>query len=82
VMMPEQEEGKKLSVLVLGGTNFMGKALLDTLVPQNFRVCCINRGKIYWYIFLTPGTTRLESSIQKSNGFALTVATTKTTLQP
>lgn len=37
-------------ILVLGGTNFMGKALLDGLCTQHPSpvVVCINRGKIYW----------------------------------
>lgn len=37
-------------ILILGGTNFMGKALLDGLSTQQPPpvVVCINRGKIYW----------------------------------
>lgn len=37
-------------ILILGGTNFMGKALLDGLSAQQPApvVVCINRGKIYW----------------------------------
>lgn len=39
---------EKKWVLVLGGTNFMGRLLVDELV-KSYSVCCINRGKIYWY---------------------------------
>lgn len=37
-------------VLILGGTNFMGKALLDALsqLQPAPTVVCINRGKVYW----------------------------------
>jgi len=55
-------------VLILGGTNFMGKLLLDQLV-SNYRVCCINRGKIYWYNDIYQGTTKPDSSILRLNGF-------------
>lgn len=43
-MIPEN----KPYVLILGGTNFVGKTLLDELQGKQYNVCCINRGKIYW----------------------------------
>lgn len=54
-----------LKILILGGTEFMGKALLDELDPYNDSVliCCVNRGKLHWYFFENTGITRLESSI-------------------
>ncbi len=36
------------SVLVLGGSNFMGKSLLFHLTISNYRVTCINRRKPHW----------------------------------
>jgi hypothetical protein len=41
---------KTKKILVLGGTNFMGKTLLDELElnKPEYQVYCINRGKIYW----------------------------------
>jgi hypothetical protein len=41
-------------ILILGGTDFMGKALLDVLDKQDNPplICCINRGKDHWYTIL------------------------------
>jgi hypothetical protein len=55
-------------LLILGGTNFMGKLLLHQLAT-NYKVCCINRGKIYWYNYIYKGTTKPGSSILRFNGF-------------
>lgn len=35
-------------LLILGGTDFIGKTLLDQLHPLPYRICCINRGKTHW----------------------------------
>lgn len=40
----------KKHVLVLGGTNFMGKDLLEKLSKDpTLDVHCINRQKLHWY---------------------------------
>ena len=39
-------------ILILGGTDFMGKTLLDHLHNMPYRICCINRGKNHWYSIL------------------------------
>ena len=46
-MIAEGEQQK--CVLILGGSDFMGKTLGDFLDQENYRVCCINRGKVHWY---------------------------------
>lgn len=42
---------ERKKILILGGTNFMGKTLLDLLGVSKdiYEVYCLNRGKIYWY---------------------------------
>lgn len=36
------------AVLVLGGSTFMGRALVEALLARKARVCLVNRGRIYW----------------------------------
>lgn len=36
------------AVLVLGGSTFMGRALVERLVARPARVCTVNRGRKYW----------------------------------
>lgn len=45
-------EGKP-KVLVLGGSNFMGKTFVDLLTSSvpSAQIYLINRGKVYWYKF-------------------------------
>ena len=66
-------------MLVLGGTNFMGKALLEQLGILPYRICCINRGKIYWYKWSHLGTMRQERTLIL-NGSVLTDETIKITV--
>jgi len=35
-------------VLVLGGSCFMGRELVQLLLAENIRVCVVNRGRAYW----------------------------------
>lgn len=46
-------------VLILGGSNFMGKELVDYLSQHiaNIEIHLINRGKKYWYNILDIGIT-------------------------
>lgn len=46
-------------VLILGGSNFMGKELVDYLSQHiaNVEIHLINRGKKYWYYILDIGIT-------------------------
>lgn len=37
-----------LAVLVLGGSKFMGKALVEDLLSQQVRVCTVTRGRKHW----------------------------------
>mmetsp|Transcript_135584 Transcript_135584/g.433762 ORF Transcript_135584/g.433762 Transcript_135584/m.433762 type:complete len:450 (-) Transcript_135584:118-1467(-) len=36
------------AVLVLGGSTFMGRALVERLVARPARLCVVNRGRTYW----------------------------------
>ena len=72
-MIPEQPDAlpdTTPSILILGGTNFMGKALLSRLSSLPYRLCCINRGKVYWYLCWDSGTIRPEIT-RVSSGSAL-----------
>jgi len=46
----------------------MGKALLDelSLTHKGSLICCINRGKTYWYLLNHTGTTKPENIIRTS----------------
>eukprot|EP00930_Biecheleria_cincta_P098102 TRINITY_DN89792_c0_g1_i1.p1 TRINITY_DN89792_c0_g1~~TRINITY_DN89792_c0_g1_i1.p1 ORF type:complete len:427 (-),score=95.69 TRINITY_DN89792_c0_g1_i1:57-1337(-) len=48
----EGEEGvseqRRPAVLVLGGSKFMGKALVDDLLDQKAKICVVNRGRKHW----------------------------------
>mmetsp|Transcript_108131 Transcript_108131/g.312459 ORF Transcript_108131/g.312459 Transcript_108131/m.312459 type:complete len:443 (+) Transcript_108131:90-1418(+) len=41
-------DGAGLAVLVLGGSTFMGRELVQQLVGRSARVCVVNRGRSYW----------------------------------
>mmetsp|Transcript_73471 Transcript_73471/g.204106 ORF Transcript_73471/g.204106 Transcript_73471/m.204106 type:complete len:422 (-) Transcript_73471:65-1330(-) len=43
-----QKDPGQPAVLVLGGTNFMGRALVEDLVSREARVCVVNRGRLHW----------------------------------
>lgn len=36
------------AVLVLGGSKFMGRALVEELLAEKARICIVNRGREYW----------------------------------
>jgi nucleoside-diphosphate-sugar epimerase len=43
------EENQKQKVLIIGGTNFMGKELAQRLAADpTIDLHCINRGKLHW----------------------------------
>eukprot|EP00928_Gymnodinium_smaydae_P089245 TRINITY_DN73236_c0_g1_i1.p1 TRINITY_DN73236_c0_g1~~TRINITY_DN73236_c0_g1_i1.p1 ORF type:complete len:423 (+),score=64.29 TRINITY_DN73236_c0_g1_i1:80-1348(+) len=42
------ENASQPAVLVLGGTNFMGRALVEDLLERGVRVCVVNRGREHW----------------------------------
>eukprot|EP00928_Gymnodinium_smaydae_P029945 TRINITY_DN22402_c0_g3_i1.p1 TRINITY_DN22402_c0_g3~~TRINITY_DN22402_c0_g3_i1.p1 ORF type:complete len:458 (-),score=99.90 TRINITY_DN22402_c0_g3_i1:84-1418(-) len=42
--------GRSPAVMVLGGSTFMGRALVERLIDRGARVCLVNRGRTYWGI--------------------------------
>lgn len=41
-------ESKNKAVLILGGSNFMGRALVELLVERQVCLCIVNRGRRHW----------------------------------
>ena len=37
-----------MNILILGGSEFMGKTLIDKLIEEKHNIYMINRGKWYW----------------------------------
>jgi len=57
----------------------MGKTLLEHLGSLPYRICCINRGKVYWYLWSHSGMMR-PSQTPASSGSVQTEETIRTTV--
>eukprot|EP01100_Stratorugosa_tubuloviscum_P011420 TRINITY_DN5090_c2_g1_i1.p1 TRINITY_DN5090_c2_g1~~TRINITY_DN5090_c2_g1_i1.p1 ORF type:complete len:396 (-),score=151.64 TRINITY_DN5090_c2_g1_i1:60-1247(-) len=44
----ELRKSNQKKILILGGTNFMGRTLVHSLLEQNHLITILNRGNVYW----------------------------------
>lgn len=71
-------------VLILGGSNFMGKELVDYLSQHiaKVEIYLINRGKKYWYSCVDLGITKYTKKTPTSNTFTGIVTNTNKCTKP
>lgn len=67
-----QHAGERPAVLVLGGSSFMGRALLEQLLAKPARVCMVNRGRKHWGTDDPSGgrVARVRADRRDKQGFA------------
>jgi 2'-hydroxyisoflavone reductase len=64
--IPPQHTGRKKSILVLGGTNFVGPAIVEHAVNRGHDVTLFNRGVTRPYLF--PDVEKLRGNREVSGG--------------